>query len=74
MLIRFGFEIDIECTTQVPMLLALSTHSQLEGRLIGQDFVRGPFEGAGRSYLDRFGNCITRIVVSYGSQGCGPTA
>lgn len=67
MLIRFGFEIDIECMTHVPMLLALSTHSQLEGRLIGEDFVRGPFVGAGRSYLDRFGNCITRIVAPYGS-------
>ena len=67
MLIRFGFEIDIECTAPVPMLLALSTHSELEGRLIGEDFVRAPRECEGSTYLDRFGNRITRIVAPNGS-------
>ncbi len=63
MLIRFGFEIDIECAAPVPMLLALSTHSELEGRLIGEDHVRASRECDGRTYLDRFGNRITRIVA-----------
>lgn len=67
MLIRFGFEIDIECLAPVPMLLALSTHSELEGRLIGEDYVRAPRECEGSTYLDRFGNLITRIVVPKGS-------
>lgn len=67
MLIRFGFEIDVECTAPVPMLLALSTHTELEGRLIGDDYVRAPKECAGRTYIDRFGNRITRIVTPSGS-------
>ena len=67
MLVRFGFEIDIESTTPVPMLLALSTHSELEGRLIGEDYVRTPQDCDARTYVDRFGNRITRIVTPTGS-------
>lgn len=67
MLIRFGYEIDVECTAPVPMLLALSTHSELDGRLIGEDVVRASQDCGGRSYLDRFGNRITRIVAPVGS-------
>ena len=67
MLIRFGFEIDIECTSCVPMLLALSTHSSLEGRLIGEDFVRLHGGSGETTYLDRFGNTITRIVAPVGA-------
>ncbi|SNR24779.1 transglutaminase-like domain-containing protein [Puniceibacterium sediminis] len=67
MLIRFGFEIDIECSAPVPMLLALSTHSALDGRLIGNDVVRAPQQSDARSYIDRFGNRITRIVALPGS-------
>lgn len=67
MLIRFGFEIDVECTAPVPMLLALSTHSELNGRLVGEDYVRAPQECESRTYLDRFGNRITRIVAQSGS-------
>ena len=67
MLIRFGFEIDIECAAPVPMLLALSTHSELEGRLIGKDHVLATPQCDSRSYLDRFGNRITRIVAPRGA-------
>ncbi|MGY9048890.1 hypothetical protein P775_16125 [Puniceibacterium antarcticum] len=72
MLIRFGFEIDIDCVAPVPMLLALSTHSTLgqsplNARLIGQDFVRAPQSCGARSYVDQFGNRITRIVTPAGS-------
>ncbi len=67
MLIRFGFEIDVECSTPVPMLLALSIHSELEGRLIGEDYVRAPAECASRTYVDRFGNQVTRLVAPSGS-------
>jgi transglutaminase-like putative cysteine protease len=66
MLMRFGFEIEIESGGDVPMLLALSTHSSLEGRLIGEDFVRAPDARDGRTYVDRFGNRITRLVVPAG--------
>ncbi len=67
MLIRFGFEIDIDCTSPVPMLLALSTHPDVEGRFIGEDHVRAPANCAARTYDDRFGNRITRIVAPSGS-------
>lgn len=67
MLIRFGYEIDIECMVPVPMVLALSTHSELRGRLIGLDFVRAPGESSPWTYVDRFGNRITRILAPAGS-------
>ena len=67
MLIRFGFEIDIESTTPVPMLLALSTHPDLDGRLIGEDYVRVPQGCPSNTYADRFGNRVTRIVTPTGS-------
>lgn len=63
MLIRFGYEIDIECVSPVPMLLALSTHGDVEGRFIGEDVVRVPEVCDSRTYLDRFDNKITRIVA-----------
>jgi transglutaminase-like putative cysteine protease len=71
MLIRFGFEIDVESTAPVPMLLALSTHSELTGndpslRLIGQDHVRTSPDCGARRYKDRFGNWITRVVAPVG--------
>ena len=66
MLIRFGYEIDIESAGPVPMLLALSTHRELEGRLIGQDFVRLSETCFQSTYLDRFGNRITRIEAPGG--------
>ncbi len=66
MLIRFGFEIDMESTAPVPMLLSLSTHSQNGGRLIGRDVVRTSAPCVTSTYLDRFGNRITRIVAPEG--------
>lgn len=67
MLIRFGFEIDIESTAPVPMLLALSAHSDAQGRLIGEDYVRMPETCASSTYVDRFGNQMTRLVTPIGS-------
>lgn len=66
MLIRFGFEIDIESTAPVPMLLALSCHGSVVGRLVGTDDVRVPEGCPKTTYLDRFGNRITRIVAPVG--------
>lgn len=66
MLIRFGFEIELESTTPVPMLLALSTHRDMPGRLIGQDHVRVLPDCNTHRYLDRFGNWITRLVSPAG--------
>lgn len=67
MLIRFGFEIEIDCTAPVPMLLALSAHNDVIGRLIGRDQVRLTPECNATIYDDRFGNRITRIVAPVGT-------
>jgi len=66
MLIRFGFDIDIECTSPVPMLMALSTHPDVVGRLIGEDHVRVPPGCDSTTYADRFGNRVTRFVAPTG--------
>ncbi len=70
MLIRFGFEINLESTAPVPMLLALSTHSDLVaglgGRLIGSDEVQVSPATPTHRYQDRFGNWITRVVAPVG--------
>jgi len=66
MLIRFGFEIVIDCTAPVPMLLALSTHPDFGGRLIGTHNVRAVPEVPIREYRDSFGNRISRVVAPPG--------
>ncbi|OCW58222.1 transglutaminase-like domain-containing protein [Hoeflea olei] len=67
MLIRFGFEIVVDCPVPVPMLLALSTHSEFGGRLIGADYVRSTAHTAPTTYLDGYGNWITRVVADQGT-------
>jgi transglutaminase-like putative cysteine protease len=66
MLIRVGFEIDISCDLAVPMLLALSVHSDFKGRFIGEDKVRNAAAPQLREYVDRFGNRITRAMAPAG--------
>lgn len=67
MLIRFGFEIEIDCAVPVPMLLALSVHPSHTGRLIGQDRVRLGPDSPSSVYDDRFGNRFTRIIAPVGT-------
>lgn len=67
MLIRVGFEIDLTCPAPVPMLLALSTHSERMGRVIGKDCVRVTSGAPTHEYIDRFGNRITRLVAPAGT-------
>jgi transglutaminase-like putative cysteine protease len=62
MLIRVGFEIELESTTPVPMLLALSTHIDTPGRVIGSDHVHVSPNVLTHRYNDRFGNWITRLI------------
>ncbi|MGB8817655.1 MAG: transglutaminase family protein [Rhizobiaceae bacterium] len=66
MLIRIGFEIIVSCQAPVPMLMALSTHSQFPGRIIGKDMVRSSNTAPLSEYLDGFGNRITRTVAPAG--------
>ncbi len=66
MLIRVGFEIEVACTAEVPMLLSLSTHPEAKGRLIGEDRVRAEPDCLRSVYRDRFDNRITRVVAPAG--------
>lgn len=66
MLIRIGFEIELDSSAPVPMLLALSTHSDTPGRMIGDDLVHVEPNVATHRYKDRFGNWITRLVAPAG--------
>lgn len=65
--IRIGYELEIACSADVPMLLALSTHSQFAGRLIGSDNVRTSRGQDVEEYVDLYGNRITRLVVQAGT-------
>lgn len=66
MLIRFGFEIEIDSPAPLPVLAALSTHSDIRGRLIGEDRVRSDPHVPVREYLDTYGNRISRFVAPGG--------
>ncbi len=66
MLIRIGFEIIVACQAPVPMLMALSTHPEFGGRIIGEDRVRSSGYEPVTEYIDGFGNRITRAVAGPG--------
>ncbi len=66
MFVRFGFEISVECTAPVTMLLALSPHPDFDGRLVGSDRVRTAPEVPQESYNDVDRNQIVRIVAPSG--------
>ncbi|GAB2187944.1 transglutaminase-like domain-containing protein [Roseibium sp. LAB1] len=66
MLIRIGFEITVTCPAPVPMLLALSVHSDFAGRMIGTDHVSNSSIPDMRKYTDSYGNRITRAVAPAG--------
>lgn len=64
--IRFGFEITVSCGAPVPMLMALSTHTEFAGRLIGSDHVRSNQSAPITRYVDGYGNNISRTVAAPG--------
>ncbi len=66
MLIRIGFEITVTCPAPVPMLLALSVHSDFRGRTIGSDYVRNARALDLSEYTDGYGNRITRVTAPAG--------
>lgn len=66
MLVRIGFEIIVACQAPVPMLMALSTHSEFGGKIIGSDRVRSSGSEPVVEYIDGFGNRISRTVASSG--------
>lgn len=66
MFIRVGHEIDIECKTDTVLILALSPHPTLRGRIFGPTTVQAepdlPLEG----FVDTFGNRLTRLRATPG--------
>lgn len=66
MLLRIGFEIMVDCAAPVPMLMALSTHTDFAGNIIGSDRVNASSGGEVTEYIDSYGNRISRTVAPQG--------
>ena len=66
MLIEAGFDIAFECPAQTPMLLQLSIHPSRDADLLTPDKINCDPILATRSYIDHFGNRVTRVEVPEG--------
>ncbi len=66
MLIQAGFDIAFECPTRTPMLLQLNVHPSREADLLSSDLITSVPPLPMRSYLDLFGNRVTRLEVPPG--------
>lgn len=65
MFIRFGFEIAIESPQPTPLILALSPHPTLTGRIVGSA-IRVEPDVTLIEFIDPFGNRRTRLVAPPG--------
>ena len=65
MFIRFGFEIVLESPAPTPMILALSPHPTLGGRVVGSA-IRVEPDVTLMEFVDPFGNVRTRLVAPPG--------
>ncbi|SCY54131.1 transglutaminase-like domain-containing protein [Paracoccus tibetensis] len=63
MLIRFGFEIGINAPTPVPLILALSPHSSVPGRILGANKILTEPAMPVEEFIDPFGNRRARLVL-----------
>jgi transglutaminase-like putative cysteine protease len=66
MLIEAGFNIAFECPAQTPMLLQLSVHPSRDADLLTPDSIKSDPPLAMRSYIDHFGNRVTRVEAPAG--------
>src|SRR6202041_827670 len=66
MLIEAGFDIVFECPSQTPMLLQLNVHPSRDADLLTPDKINCDPNLAMRSYVDHFGNRVTRVEVPAG--------
>ena len=66
MLIEAGYDIAFECPAQTPMLLQLSVHPSRDADLLTPDSIKSDPALAMRSYIDHFGNRVTRVEVPAG--------
>jgi len=66
MFIRIGYEIVIESKADTVLILALSPHSSFGGRIIGSDEVQADPALPLETFLDSFGNRLTRLRAPAG--------
>src|SRR5271170_1382762 len=66
MLIEAGFDVAFECPTATPMILQLSIHPSRDADLLTPDRIASNPPLPMRSYLDLFGNQVTRVEVPAG--------
>ena len=66
MFIRIGYEIVIESKADTVLILALSPHSSFEGRVIGSSAVQAKPDLPLETFLDSFGNRLTRLKAPAG--------
>lgn len=66
MLIRIGFEMEIDCPKPTPMLLALHPNPEIKLRIIGSDRIRAEPGLRIDEYTDAFGNRCARIEAPAG--------
>lgn len=66
MFIRIGFEIVIDSKADTVLILALSPHSSFGGRIIGSTVVQADPAPPIETFLDGFGNRLTRLRAPAG--------
>ena len=66
MLIEAGYDIAFDCPAQTPMLLQLNVHPSRDADLLSRDVIASDPPLTMRSYLDHFGNRVTRVEVPAG--------
>jgi transglutaminase-like putative cysteine protease len=66
MLIEAGYNISFECPAQTPMLLQLSIHPSRDADLLTPDSIKSDPPLGMRSYIDHFGNRVTRVEAPAG--------
>jgi len=66
MLIEAGFAVAFECPAATPMILQLSIHPSRDADLLTPDRIASNPPPPMRSYLDLFGNRVTRVEVPAG--------
>ena len=66
MIIRAGYTISFQCPAATPLLLQLNVHPSRESDLVSPDAVRSTPSLAMETYLDLFGNPVTRVEAPGG--------
>ena len=66
MLIEAGYDIAFRCRAGTPMLLQLSVHPSRDADLLTPDRIAFDPPLPTRSYIDHFGNRVTRVEIPAG--------